>query len=220
MLLLHSSSLARSKRNDTTCTSNLPGIEPLCRTRKIMLLHFSKCSGTWLCQLAQQAGCSTWHNHSAAQLWKPQNCALRTTAFQDGPWWIPKEHAPHAWHRANFAYQAHAAAGRGRVSCAVRLQRAPDFHAVESALPGGEPRPGPGCLAGSALARAANCTGDCALPWVCARQPLLPSPWSAGGACPGFFTMAVLRPPVERLYSHAMEIARWGMVRRRHCQRL
>ena len=220
MLLLHSSSLARSKRNDTTCTSNLPGIEPLCRTRKIMLLHFSKCSGTWLCQLAQQAGCSTWHNHSAAQLWKPQNCALRTTAFQDGPWWIPKEHAPHAWHRANFAYQAHAAAGRGRVSCAVRLQRAPDFHAVESALPGGEPRPGPGCLAGSALARAANCTGDCALPWVCARQPLPPSPWSAGGACPGFFTMAVLRPPVERLYSHAMEIARWGMVRRRHCQRL
>ena len=115
-LLLHSSSLARSKRNDTTCTSNLPGIEPLCRTRKIMLLHFSKCSGTWLCQLAQQAGCSTWHNHSAAQLWKPQNCALRTTAFQDGPWWIPKEHAPHAWHRANFAYHAHAAAGRGRVS--------------------------------------------------------------------------------------------------------
>ena len=36
------------------------GIEPLCLTKKVMLLHFSKCSGTTICNLARQAGCETW----------------------------------------------------------------------------------------------------------------------------------------------------------------
>ena len=31
------------------------GIEPLCLTKKVMLLHFSKCSGTTICNLARQA---------------------------------------------------------------------------------------------------------------------------------------------------------------------
>ena len=43
------------------CKANVAvGIEPLCLTKKVMLLHFSKCSGTTICNLAQQAGCETW----------------------------------------------------------------------------------------------------------------------------------------------------------------
>jgi hypothetical protein len=30
--------------------------------------------------------------------------------------------------------------------------------------------------------------------------------------CPGFFSIALLRPPLERLVSHSVELARWGMV--------
>ena len=47
--------------NVSTCTANVDvGIEPLCHSKKVMLLHFSKCSGTTVCALAQQAGCETW----------------------------------------------------------------------------------------------------------------------------------------------------------------
>ena len=58
--------LSRAKVPDhvrlaATCKANVPvGIEPLCLTKKVMLLHFSKCSGTTICNLAQQAGCETW----------------------------------------------------------------------------------------------------------------------------------------------------------------
>lgn len=58
---------------------------------------------------------------------------------------------------------------RSRVSCAARLEGAPAFHAIESALPGGV-------------------------------------------VCPGFFSIALLRPPLERLVSHSVELAKWGMV--------
>ena len=30
--------------------------------------------------------------------------------------------------------------------------------------------------------------------------------------CPGFFSIALMRPPLERLVSHSMELARWGLV--------
>ena len=33
-----------------------------------------------------------------------------------------------------------------------------------------------------------------------------------GKACPGFFSIALMRPPLERLVSHSMELAKWGMV--------
>ncbi len=33
-----------------------------------------------------------------------------------------------------------------------------------------------------------------------------------GVVCPGFFSIALMRPPLERLVSHSMELARWGMV--------
>ena len=55
------SSSVTAASNVTTCKANVAaGIEPLCLTKKVMLLHFSKCSGTTICNLAQQAGCETW----------------------------------------------------------------------------------------------------------------------------------------------------------------
>jgi hypothetical protein len=52
--------------NVSTCTVNVDvGIEPLCHSKKVMLLHFSKCSGTTVCALAQQAGCETWKGKHA-----------------------------------------------------------------------------------------------------------------------------------------------------------
>ena len=156
----------RRRRGNATisCTANVAGIEPLCRTKKVMLLHFSKCSGTALCALARKVGCSTWDPKSHP------NCGRRTRDYQDGPWWIPNAHAPTNWQKTNFAYDdSPARVGRGRISCAARLKGAPAFHAVESALPG-------------------------------------------GAACPGFFSIALVRPPLQRLVSHSMELARWGMV--------
>ena len=155
----------RQRGNATiTCTANVPGIEPLCRTKKVMLLHFSKCSGTALCDLARKVGCSTWDQKAHP------NCERRTRDYQDGPWWIPRTHATTTWQKTNFAYDdSPARVGKGRRSCAARLKGAPAFHAVESALPG-------------------------------------------GAACPGFFSIALVRPPLERLVSHSMELARWGMV--------
>jgi len=156
----------RRQRGNATmsCTANVAGIEPLCSTKKVMLLHFSKCSGTALCSLARKVGCSTWDQK------RHPNCARRTRDYQDGPWWIPRTHATSDWQRANFAYEDDPArVGRGRKSCAARLKGAPAFHEVESALPGGR-------------------------------------------ACAGFFSIALVRPPLERLVSHSWELALWGMV--------
>ena len=141
------------------CTSNLPGTVPICRTQKVMLLHFSKTSGSAVCRLAQAAGCSTWARGSS-------NCGSRERQYGDGPWWIPVSHAQTEWERLNFAYpDAIRRMRSGRYSCSQRLAKAPQFHAVESTLPGGAP-------------------------------------------CPGFFTLALLRPPLERMVSHSYELAR------------
>ena len=45
-------------------------------------------------------------------------------------------------------------------------------------------------------------------PAVHAIESALPG----GVVCPGFFSIALMRPPLERLVSHSMELVRWGMV--------
>ena len=135
ILLPHGAAASPTRRRQhgnatMSCTANVAGIEPLCRTKKVMLLHFSKCSGTALCNLARKVGCSTWDQK------RHPNCARRTKDYQDGPWWIPRTHATSEWQRSNFAYEDEPArVGRGRKPCAARLKGAPAFHAVESALP-------------------------------------------------------------------------------------
>jgi hypothetical protein len=154
--VLNESSISQRPRKG--CTSNLPGTTPVCRKQKVMLLHFSKASGSAVCRLAQAAGCTTWASDG--------NCGRRQREYADGPWWIPVSHAQSAWERSRFAYpDAIARMGSGRSNCSERLARAPQFHAVESTLPGGVP-------------------------------------------CPGFFTLAMLRPPLERMVSHSFELAR------------
>ena len=147
----------------STCTSTLPGIEPICSAgRKILYLHFSKTSGTALCKLVRKIGCSTWPKVDSA------NCESRKRGWSDGPWWIPRSHGATLWQRVNFGYpEIHNMPQR--LSCERRLAQAPSFHAVESTLP-------------------------------------------AGALCPGFFTVTLLRPPLERMVSNSYELARWGLV--------
>ena len=67
--------------NVSTCTANVDvGIEPLCHSKKVMLLHFSKCSGTTVCELAQQAGCETWKGVHAGD-----NCGGHLSSKEQTP---------------------------------------------------------------------------------------------------------------------------------------
>lgn len=42
--------------------------------------------------------------------------------------------------------------------------------------------------------------------------PVLRPRGAGGELCPGFFTMTLLRPPLERMVSNSLELAKWGMV--------
>lgn len=148
-------------RASTTCTAALPPPteSPLCSKRKIMYVHFSKTSGSVLCYLAKRSGCrrSPTHLPCICPICQPKcrssshldrthpatierNCASRSVGFQDGPWWVPTVHnvtnSRDRWIRDGFAIPGPSHASR-RYSCAHRLAKAPEFHAVESTLPAG-----------------------------------------------------------------------------------
>jgi len=90
-----------------------------------MLLHFSKSSGTAVCNSAHALGCTI---RTLAK-----NCVVRE-GLQDGPWWVRRNANLSWWHIANFAPGSRRAERR---SCDTRRRLHPtadSFHAVESTL--------------------------------------------------------------------------------------
>jgi hypothetical protein len=75
----------------------------------------------------------------------------------------------------------------------------------------------PDALASMNSTRRLGCTERLArAPRFHAIESTLPG----GVLCAGFYSIALLRPPLERAFSHSMELARWGMVvpsRRGYC---
>lgn len=92
----------------------------------VMLLHFSKSSGTALCDLARENGCRT----------RGTNCANRRV-LKDGPWWTRSNFSN--WHTAQFSPTVGGRTSHRSCERRRRHYAAPtSFHAVESTLPDGQ----------------------------------------------------------------------------------